>query len=176
MKKIIVRIFIFVIILFFISDEILYDYKNNYDYFLDIGSLLKIKFIKNGKLFIKNLIKKEKTKIIDVEFVKDEIDKKNGLKYRSFLKEKNGVLFFLKKKEEYKYIFDTKNLRIPLDIIYINKYNTVVYIEKFVSPMREINYIYYDVKMIKYILAINSGLSDKWGIKENLTKVSIEKE
>ncbi|WP_185863803.1 DUF192 domain-containing protein [Blattabacterium cuenoti] len=152
---------------FFInSSERIYD--NNSDMFLDIGSLLEIEFIKDGVLYLKNnnnVIKK-----IDIELADLDIEKKNGLKYRSFLKESRGMLFILKNKEEYKKI-DMKDMRISLDIVYINQFDTVVFVNKYVNPMKNIENMNLD-SPIKYILEINAGMSKKWGIKEGVTKIT----
>ncbi|WP_238784353.1 DUF192 domain-containing protein [Blattabacterium cuenoti] len=139
--------------------------------FLDVGNLLEIEFIKNGEIYLKNnnsIIKK-----IDIELADKDIEKSNGLKYRSFLKENRGMLFLLKNQEEYKQI-NMKDVRIPLDIIYINQFDTVVFLNKYITPMKEnieiINFPSYI--NIKYILEINAGMSDKWGIKEGVTKIT----
>ncbi|WP_341659808.1 DUF192 domain-containing protein [Blattabacterium cuenoti] len=151
--------------LFINSSERIYD---NSDMFLDIGSLLEIVFIKDGELYLKNnnnVIKK-----IDIELADLDTEKKNGLKYRSFLKENRGMLFILKNKEEYKKI-DMKDMRISLDIVYINQFDTVIFVNKYVNPMKNIENLNLD-SPIKYILEINAGMSKKWGIKEGVTKIT----
>ncbi|WP_341653717.1 DUF192 domain-containing protein [Blattabacterium cuenoti] len=149
---------------FFInSSERIYD-----NMFLDIRSLLEIEFFKDGELYLKNnnnVIKK-----IDIELADLDTEKKNGLKYRSFLKENRGMLFILKNKEEYKKI-DMKDMRISLDIVYINQFDTVIFVNKYVNPMRNIEDLNLD-SPIKYILEINAGMSKKWGIKEGITKIT----
>ncbi|WP_341661106.1 DUF192 domain-containing protein [Blattabacterium cuenoti] len=151
--------------LFINSSERIYD---NSDVFLDIGNLLEIEFLKDGELYLKNnnnVIKK-----IDIELADLDTEKKNGLKYRSFLKENRGMLFFLKNKEEYKKI-DMKDMRISLDIVYINQFDTVIFVNKYVNPMKNIENLNLD-SPIKYILEINAGMSKKWGIKEGVTKIT----
>ncbi|WP_341657964.1 DUF192 domain-containing protein [Blattabacterium cuenoti] len=167
MKKI--NIFFPLIIMFmcfFInSSERIYD---DFDMFLDIGSLLEIDFIKEGELYLKNnnnVIKK-----IDIELADLDTEKKNGLKYRSFLKENRGMLFFMKNKEEYKKI-DMKDMRISLDIVYINQFDTVIFVNKYINPMKNIENLNLD-SPIKYVLEINAGMSKKWGIKEGITKIT----
>ncbi|WP_185849219.1 DUF192 domain-containing protein [Blattabacterium cuenoti] len=168
MKKInIFYSLVIIIICFFIksSERICY----NSDMFLDIGNLLEIEFIKDGELYLKNdnyIIKK-----IDVELAYRDAEKRNGLKYRSFLKENRGMLFLLKNQEEYKQI-DMKNVRVPLDIVYINQLDTVVFVNNNVSPMKNIETINFPSTTIKYILEINAGMSNKWGIKEGVTKIT----
>ncbi|WP_341652129.1 DUF192 domain-containing protein [Blattabacterium cuenoti] len=151
--------------LFINSSERIYD---NCDMFLDIGSLLEIEFIKDGELYLKNnnnVIKK-----IDIELADLDTEKKNGLKYRSFLKENRGMLFIFKNKEESKKI-DMKDMRIYLDIVYVNQFDTVIFVNKYVNPMKNIENLNLD-SPIKYILEINAGMSKKWGIKEGVTKIT----
>ncbi|ACY40057.1 hypothetical protein BLBBGE_020 [Blattabacterium sp. (Blattella germanica) str. Bge] len=168
MKKmnVIFPIILFFLILFSSSDS----EKNDFHFVLDsdIGNLLEIKFIKHGELYMKN--KNSILKKIDIELAYSDTEKRNGLKYRSFLKENRGMLFLLKDQEEYKKM-DMKNMRIPLDIIYINQFDTIIFVNKCVSPMRELEII--DLpSTIKYILEINAGMSDKWKIKEGITKIT----
>ncbi|AWU43498.1 DUF192 domain-containing protein [Blattabacterium sp. (Cryptocercus kyebangensis)] len=154
---------LFLFILFFFSSE---RSENEDSLFFDVGDQLEIEFLKHGELYMKNenfFIKK-----IDVELANKDIEIKNGLMYRSFLKENRGMLFFLTNKEEIHKI-NMKNMRIPLDIVYIDYFNTVVFINKFVYPMNRIEEL--NIPRIKYILEINAGMADKWGIKQGTTKI-----
>ncbi|WP_244273560.1 DUF192 domain-containing protein [Blattabacterium cuenoti] len=150
------------------SSERIYQDSDMDNMYLDIGNLLEIEFIKDGELYLKNnnnVIKK-----IDIELADLDTEKKNGLKYRSFLKENRGMLFLLKDQEEYKQI-DMKDMRISLDIVYINQFNTVVFVNKYVNPMmKDIEYRNFS-STIKYVLEINAGMANKWGIKEGVTKI-----
>ncbi|WP_185871642.1 DUF192 domain-containing protein [Blattabacterium cuenoti] len=164
------NIFLFLIICFcFIinSSERFFD---DSDMFLEIGNLLEIKFIKNGELYLINnnfIIKK-----IDIELAYLDTEKKNGLKYRSYIKENRGMLFLLKNQEEYKQI-NMKNVQIPLDIVYIDQFDTVIFVNKYINPMKDIEIINFPSNTnIKYILEVNAGMTNKWGVKEGLTKIS----
>ncbi|WP_185869030.1 DUF192 domain-containing protein [Blattabacterium cuenoti] len=157
---------IMILFLFIRSSE-----RNDFFLYSDVGNSLEIEFIKNGELYLKNI--NRILKKIDVELAYKDTEKENGLKYRSSLKENRGMLFFLKDEEEYKKI-DMENMRIPLDIIYINEFDTVVFVNHNVSPMREIEIVDLPSK-IKYVLEINSGMSNKWGLKEGITKVTWNK-
>ncbi len=153
--------------LFFLSSE---RNKNDFLLFSDMGDQLEIEFIKHGELYMKNenfIIKK-----INIEFASSDLEKKNGLKYRSFLKKNSGMLFFLRNKEEIQKIINMKEMRIPLDIIFLDKNHTVIFVNKHVYPEMEIeieegNYN----NNIKYILEVNAGMTDKWGIKIGVTKI-----
>ncbi|WP_185873842.1 DUF192 domain-containing protein [Blattabacterium cuenoti] len=164
MKKI--KYLLFFLFLFLISSEKI---DNENQLFFDIGDILEIQFIKHGELSFmkKNFLLKK----IDIEIASNDIEKMNGLMYRSFMNENRGMLFILKKKEIQK--MNIKNIRIPLDIIYIDESNTIIFIQKYVSPMREI-YSVNNLKL-KYILEINAGMSDRWGIKKEKTKIYLNK-
>jgi uncharacterized protein len=85
---------------------------------------------------------------------------KQGLMFRKSLDQNRGMLFVFKKED--KYPFWMKNTLIPLDIIWINAEKEVVFINKNTQPCLE-NYcqsIKPD-KNAKYVLEINSGLTDK---------------
>ncbi|WP_238785398.1 DUF192 domain-containing protein [Blattabacterium cuenoti] len=141
------------------------DKQDNEDnMFFDIGNQLEITFIKDGELYIIN--NNNNIKKIDVEIATDKIKINNGLSYRSSLKEDRGILFILNNTAEINNL-NMKNIRIPLDIIYINKNYVVSFIKKNVMPMEDIMPM---ANNIKYILEINSGLCDKFSIKLNKTK------
>ncbi|WP_185860714.1 DUF192 domain-containing protein [Blattabacterium cuenoti] len=166
MKKNNIFFYLLILCLFIESSERI-DFPS--DILLDIGNILEIEFLKDGELYLKNnnyIIKK-----IDVELAHRDTEKRNGLKYRSFLKEDRGMLFLLKSQEEYKQI-NMKDLRIPLDIVYINQFDTVVFVDEYVSPMKDIEIRNFTSPInIKYILEINAGMSNKWGIKKGVTKI-----
>ncbi|QIK16447.1 DUF192 domain-containing protein [Blattabacterium sp. DPU] len=168
MKKILIFFSLIILCFFINSSERIDDIS---DMFLDIGNSLEIEFIQNGKLYLINnnhIIKK-----IDIELAYRDTEKINGLKYRSFLKENRGMLFLFKHQEEYKQM-NMKNVQIPLDIIYINQFDTVIFVNQYVPPMRDIEKItnFPSNTSIKYILEINAGMSNKWGIKEGVTKIT----
>ncbi|WP_185859891.1 DUF192 domain-containing protein [Blattabacterium cuenoti] len=160
-------LFSLIVILFFLSSE---KSENENELFRDIGDQLEIQFLKHGELYMKN--KNFFFKKIEIELANKEIEKKNGLMYRSFMNEDRGMLFILDKKEEIQQM-NMKNMRIPLDIVYIDHFNTVVFVNKDVSPMRNIEVI--NNHSVKYILEINAGMSNKWGIKKGMTKVFFKK-
>ncbi|WP_185866587.1 DUF192 domain-containing protein [Blattabacterium cuenoti] len=160
-------LFSLIVFFFFLSSE---KSEKVDELFRDIGDQLEIQFLKHGELFMTN--KNFFFKKIEIELANKEIEKKNGLMYRSFMKENRGMLFVLDKQEEIQKM-NMKNMRIPLDIVYIDHFNKVVMINKYVSPMRNIEVI--QNPSVKYILEINAGMSDKWGIKKGITKVFFKK-
>ncbi|WP_113738059.1 DUF192 domain-containing protein [Blattabacterium clevelandi] len=159
-------LFLFILFFLFSASE---KSENEESLFFYVGDQLEIEFLKHGELYMKNenfFIKK-----IDVELANKAIEIKNGLMYRSFLKENRGMLFLLTNKEDIHQI-NMKNMRIPLDIIYIDYFNTIVLINKYVYPMNRIEKINeINIPRIKYILEINAGMADKWGIQQGKTKI-----
>ena len=99
---------------------------------------------------------------IEVEFAKNDEERALGLMYRSSMDEHQGMWFIFP--EEAPRSFYMRNTEIPLDIIYLDKDKKVVSIAK--------NARHYDEtslpseKPAMYVLEINGGLSDKWGIEK----------
>lgn len=60
--------------------------------------------------------------------------------------------------------FYMKNTKIPLDIIYVSKDKTIVSIQKNAKPMDETSLP--SEGPAKYVLEVNAGLSDKWGLEQ----------
>ncbi|MEK7536553.1 MAG: DUF192 domain-containing protein [Patescibacteria group bacterium] len=110
-------------------------------------------------------IKIESTEI-QIEVAKTNDERAKGLSNRTKLDEKAGMIFVFEKKS--KPVFWMKDTKIPLDIIWISN-NKIVRIDKNVEP--EPNVI--DSKLTKYpapseidyVLEVNGGFSDKFGIK-----------
>ena len=89
---------------------------------------------------------------IEVEFAKNDEERALGLMYRSSMDEHQGMWFIFP--EEAPRSFYMRNTEIPLDIIYLDKDKKVVSIAK------------NSEKPAMYVLEINGGLSDKWGIEK----------
>ncbi|MEK6848045.1 MAG: DUF192 domain-containing protein [Nanoarchaeota archaeon] len=94
-----------------------------------------------------------------------EEERQSGLMFRDFLKENKAMLFIFQ--TEAIYPFWMKNTFIPIDIIWISEENKVVHIEKNALPCKKENCdsINPEVKAL-YVLEINAGLAEKYGILE----------
>ncbi|GJH40802.1 hypothetical protein RCZ04_13520 [Capnocytophaga sp. HP1101] len=101
-------------------------------------------------------------KTIDVEFAKNDMERALGLMYRSSMDENQGMWFIFP--EEAPRSFYMRNTEIPLDIIYLDKDKKVVSIAKNARPYDETSLP--SEKPAMYVLEINGGLSDKWGIEK----------
>ena len=99
---------------------------------------------------------------IEVEFAKNDEERALGLMYRSSMDEHQGMWFIFP--EEAPRSFYMRNTEIPLDIIYLNKDKKVVSIAKNARPYDETSLP--SERPAMYVLEINGGLSDKWGIEK----------
>ena len=119
-----------------------------------------IQFTKDGEL---SIFKNDSLiQTIDVEFAKNEMERSLGLMYRSSMDEHQGMWFIFP--EEAPRSFYMRNTEIPLDIIYLDKDKKVVSIAKNARPYDETSLP--SEKPAMYVLEINGGLSDKWGIEK----------
>jgi len=99
----------------------------------------------------------------DVELAIKTEEKKKGLMFKEHLDMDKGMLFVYEDEKERS--FWMKNVLIPLDIIWINEKNEVVFISENAQPCEEsfcqgIN----PGKNAKYVLEINAGLSKNIGL------------
>lgn len=121
---------------------------------------LVIEFKKEAELVLKtandSIIKK-----LDIEIADDEYKTQTGLMYRDEMGELQGMLFVFP--DEDLRSFYMKNTNIPLDIIYIDANKTIVSFQKNARPNNETS-LPSNVPA-KYVLEINSGLSDQWQLE-----------
>ena len=99
-----------------------------------------------------------------VELAKTAEEISRGLMFRKTLDSDRGMLFVFEK--EGNYYFWMKNTLIPLDIIWINKDNEVVFISDETKPCEE-EYSCPSVnpdKNAKYVLELNGGTAKKIGL------------
>lgn len=117
-----------------------------------------IQFTKDGEL---SIFKNDSLiQTINVEFAKNEMERSLGLMYRSSMDEHQGMWFIFP--EEAPRSFYMRNTEISLDIIYLDKDKKVVSIAKNARPYDETSLP--SEKPAMYVLEINGGLADKWGI------------
>lgn len=99
---------------------------------------------------------------IDIEIADDDQQRELGLMMRRSMNEDNGMLFIFPY-ETYQ-AFWMKNTIIPLDIIYVNAQNEIVKIYKNTEPYSEKSLP--SGKPSIYVVEVNGGYTDKYGIKE----------
>ncbi|UGU17111.1 DUF192 domain-containing protein [Sinomicrobium kalidii] len=120
----------------------------------------EIHFTKDGELQLFSA-DSTLTKKIDIEIADNEYKIQTGLMYRTSMKENRGMLFiFDEEKPRYFYM---KNTNIPLDIIYLDAAKKIVSIKPDAEPFNEAS-IPSDLPA-QYVLEINAGMAEKWGLK-----------
>ena len=99
-----------------------------------------------------------------MELAKTEAEREKGLMNRTSLDSNKGMLFIFDKEDIYS--FWMKNTLIPLDMIWINQNNKVVFISKNAQPCKTlICPVITPTVNAKYVLETNAGLSGKFGFK-----------
>jgi len=100
----------------------------------------------------------------NVELVATKAQVERGLMYREKLDKDKGMLFIFEK--ESRRSFWMKNTLIPLDIIWIDSKNKVVFISKDTQPCKSLICPSVDPgENAKYVLEINAGMSDQIGLE-----------
>jgi len=102
---------------------------------------------------------------IDVELAESDYEKQTGLMYRESLGSDQGMLFVYDSERVRN--FYMKNTYIPLDIIYYDTDSTLVSIQKNATPRDEMNLP--SDGPAQFVLEINAGLADEWGITSEST-------
>ena len=120
----------------------------------------EITFKKEGELLLKKVTTDSVFKTLDIEIAKTEYETQTGLMYRHMMEGNQAMLFIFKKERPRS--FYMKNTEFSLDIIYINKKKEIVGIQKNTKPFD--NTSLPSNEPVLYVLEINGGLSDSWGI------------
>lgn len=120
----------------------------------------EISFTREGVLSIKKAENDSVVARLNIEIADDEYQIQTGLMYRTSMAE-NQAMFFIFPDEAIR-SFYMKNTDIPLDIIFINSEGKIVNIQKNTRPLDETSIP--SEAPTKYVLEVNAGLSDRWGI------------
>ncbi len=130
-----------------------------YLFFQFAGTLLApgVSKLSIGEVCIKN-------NCFQVEIAKTALERDKGLMYREKLDRDKGMLFIFNK--EGIYPFWMKNTLIPLDIVWIDANNKVVFVGENVQPCKTLicSSVVPNSKA-KYVLEINSGICQEIGLK-----------
>jgi uncharacterized membrane protein (UPF0127 family) len=128
--------------------------------------------IVNNKLFSNDQSKEENkiTKVciekncFNVEIADTAQEREIGLMNREFLALDSGMLFVFEKEDVYN--FWMKNTLIPLDIIWIDKDNKIIFIKENVQPCKTEQCETFGLnEKAKYVLEINGGLAEDVGLE-----------
>lgn len=97
---------------------------------------------------------------LDIEIADTDYDIQTGLMYRNAMKSNRGMLFvFDDVTPRYFYM---KNMRIPLDLIFIDENKKIVSFQKKAKPFDETSLP--SNAPAKYVLEVNAGKVDVWGV------------
>lgn len=104
---------------------------------------------------------------VEVEIACTEAQRKRGLQLRKFLPQNFGMLFIFP--HEGVHGFWMKDTLIPLDIMWLDKSKKVISIAKNVLPCHNNPCaIYTSEGNALYVLEVNAGFSEIWGIEEGV--------
>jgi hypothetical protein len=99
---------------------------------------------------------------IDIEIADDDTKREIGMMGRPVMEERQGMLFIFE--EEFLASFWMRNCPLSLDMIFINKQGKIVTIHKNTKPFSDDSYS--ATAMTLFVLEVNAGFTDKYGIKE----------
>ncbi|TDI70864.1 MAG: DUF192 domain-containing protein [Bacteroidetes bacterium] len=121
----------------------------------------EVSFTKEGELTLKKATNDSIVAILDIEFANTEYETQTGLMYRRSMQNDRGMLFVFE--NEIRRSFYMKNTEFALDIIFVNSDHEIVSIQKNAKPFDKSS-LPSDAPA-KYVLEINAGLSDQWGLE-----------
>lgn len=138
------------------------------------NEVVEIPFKKEGELEFINA-NGEAFKKIDIEIAETNNERARGLMDRSKMEENNGMIFIFGDDEIRQHTFYMKNTRIPLDIMYFSKDSVLINIARNAQPGADSQQgggtVAGAASDSKFVVEINGGLADTWGIKEGETKI-----
>ncbi len=118
-------------------------------------------FVKEGELSFTDS-KDQFLQRIDVEIADDDEQRATGLMFRDKMDIDQGMLFIFD--NETPQSFWMHNTVLPLDIIYANSKMEIVTIVKNAKPYDDKSLP--SIKPARYVVEVNAGYCDKFGIKE----------
>lgn len=101
-------------------------------------------------------------KCFNVELAIQNEEQKLGLMFREILRQNEGMLFIFEEKG--KYGFWMKNMLFPLDIIWINENQEIIFTARNMQPCVERCRTIIPDKKAKYVLEVNAGTIEKLDI------------
>ncbi|PKA83551.1 hypothetical protein ATE92_1707 [Ulvibacter sp. MAR_2010_11] len=122
----------------------------------------EVAFTKEGEL---QLLKAKNDSVVarlDIEIADDDYQTETGLMYRKSMPAHQGMLFVFN--DERVRAFYMKNTEFPLDILFINSNKEIVTLVKNAKAFDQTS-LPSDAPST-YVLEVNAGLSDKWGLEK----------
>ncbi|AWX43565.1 hypothetical protein HME9304_00556 [Flagellimonas maritima] len=120
-----------------------------------------ITFSKEGSLTISRAETDSILTTLDIEIAESEYETQTGLMYRNSMKDNQGMLFIFP--DVAVHSFYMKNTEFALDIIYIDEDLKIASFQKNAQPFNETGLS--SKVPVKYVLEVNAGLSDEWGLE-----------
>lgn len=140
--------------------------------------VVEIKFSKEGELEFLNE-SDEVLQKIDIEIADNYNKRARGLMDRNEMADNEGMIFIFDDNEIRKHTFYMKNTRIPLDIMYFAADSTLINIARNAQPGADSELtggtVAAAAENSKFVVEINGGLAEKWGLEEGKTKIRWKK-
>ena len=161
MQVTVVVVLISFIAFFVLSNVFKFNETTNKDLENATGNKMTYTFHKDGELIFSSSDDKAIQKI-DIEIADNEMKREVGLMMRRTMAGNQGMLFIFD--SEAPQAFWMHNTILPLDIIYVNSKMEIVTIIKNAKPYDDTSLP--STKPAQYVVEVNAGYCDKYGIKE----------
>ena len=117
-----------------------------------------VTFKKEGELNIYKAQSDSLVVTLDIEIADTDYDIQTGLMYRDSMEDSRGMLFvFPTMRQRYFYM---KNVKFPIDIIYIDNNLNIVSFQENAKPFDETSLP--SQVPAQYVLEVSEGLAEKW--------------
>lgn len=120
----------------------------------------EVTFKKEGELQLLKAANDSVVASLDIEIADNEYEIQTGLMYRKSMQDDRGMLFIFENEQPRS--FYMKNTEFALDIIFINKAEEIVSIQKNAKPL-DLTSLPSGAPAL-YVLEVNAGLSDQWSL------------
>lgn len=161
MQITVVVVLISFIIFFVLSNVLKPGETKNKDLEKAMNNKSAYSFMKEGELSFTDS-KGQFTRRLEIEIADDEEQRATGLMFRNKMDEDQGMFFIFD--SEAPQAFWMRNTILPLDIIYVNSKMEIVTIIKNAKPYDDTSLP--STKPAQYVVEVNAGYCDKYGIKE----------
>jgi len=121
-----------------------------------------VTFKKEGELRVVDAETDSTLISLDVEIASTDYEVQTGLMYRKDMADRQGMLFVFE--DEAPHSFYMKNTLIALDILFIDKDLKIINIHRNAQPLNEAGIP--SGGPVQYVLEVNAGMSDRWGLEE----------
>jgi|GEM_PF-177351 len=125
----------------------------------DIARRLGLDFEKEGELIF--VAKVGDTLVtVDIEIADDDAERRIGMMFRKEMEEEQGMFFIFPVQEVRS--FWMRNTYVPLDMIFVNRDNEIVTIQKNTAPLTENSC--FSARPAVYVVEVNAGFADRHGV------------